>query len=36
MTSRSWLAVLAAAVAAACGRSQPAGLITASGHVEAT
>jgi HlyD family secretion protein len=37
MTSRALLAVLAASAAlAACGRSQPAGLITASGHVEAT
>ena len=36
MTSRAWLAVLAGAVAAGCGRSEPAGLITASGHVEAT
>ena len=38
MTSRSSLAVLigSAALAAACGRSDPAGLITASGHVEAT
>ena len=38
MTSRSSLAALlgAAALAAACGRSEPAGLISASGHVEAT
>ena len=38
MTSRASLAALAgaAALAAACGRSEPAGLITASGHVEAT
>ena len=37
MTSRAALAVLAASAGlTACGRSQPAGLITASGHVEAT
>jgi HlyD family secretion protein len=36
MTSRAWLAVIAGAAAAACGRSEPRGLITASGHVEAT
>jgi HlyD family secretion protein len=38
MTSRSSLAILcgSAALAAACGRSEPAGTITASGHVEAT
>jgi HlyD family secretion protein len=38
MTSRSSLTVVlgAAALAAACGRSEPAGQITASGHVEAT
>ncbi|HET9314288.1 MAG TPA: hypothetical protein VFQ51_01820, partial [Vicinamibacteria bacterium] len=38
MTSRATLAALAtvAALAAACGRSEPAGVITASGHVEAT
>jgi HlyD family secretion protein len=38
MTSRASLAVLAASaiLAEACGRSQPVGVITASGHVEAT
>jgi HlyD family secretion protein len=37
MTPRAPLAVLAASAAlTVCGRSQPAGLITASGHVEAT
>jgi HlyD family secretion protein len=38
MTSRASLAVLAgsAALAAACGRSEPSNVITASGHVEAT
>jgi membrane fusion protein YbhG len=38
MTSRATLAALAGAAAllAACGRSEPTGLITASGHVEAT
>ena len=37
MTSRASLAVLAASAAlTCCGRSEPAGLITASGHVEAT
>jgi HlyD family secretion protein len=38
MTSRSSLAALfgTVALAAACGRSEPAGIITASGHVEAT
>jgi HlyD family secretion protein len=38
MTSRSSLTLLAglAVLAAACGGSEPAGVITASGHVEAT